>query len=181
MTVQERQRAYPPPGNLETRGRKPRKPVATSYQQCLPAHEVAVIGAALQILTRYMCDAHVFTTPDAVQDYCRLSIGSEPREHFAVMFLDAQHRFIAFEVLFVGTLTQTAVYPREVVLRALVHNAASVVLTHNHPSGSVHPSRADELLTVALRSALALVDVRVLDHVIVSPDAGISMAALGMV
>jgi DNA repair protein RadC len=99
---------------------------------------------------------------------------------FAVLFLDAQNRLIAMDELFRGTLTQTSVYPREVVLRALRHEAASVVLAHNHPSGTVQPSRADEALTQTLKAALALVDVRVLDHVIVAPGGALSMAEKGL-
>jgi DNA repair protein RadC len=100
---------------------------------------------------------------------------------FAVLFLDGAHRLIAMEELFRGTLTQTSVYPREVVLRALHHHAAAVVLAHNHPSGSVQPSRADEALTQILKAALGLIDVRVLDHVIVAPGASLSMAEQGLV
>jgi DNA repair protein RadC len=97
------------------------------------------------------------------------------------LFLDSQHKLLAFEELFRGTLTQTSVYPREVVLRALHHQAAAVVLAHNHPSGSVQPSRADEALTSTLKAALALVDVRVLDHVIVGTGEALSMAEKGLV
>ena len=100
---------------------------------------------------------------------------------FALLLLDSQHRLIALEELFRGTLSQTSVYPREVALRALHHHAAAVVLAHNHPSGSVQPSRADEALTQTLKAALALVDVRVLDHVIVAPGAALSMAEQGLV
>jgi len=100
---------------------------------------------------------------------------------FVVLFLDVHNRVLAVEEMFRGTLTQTSVYPREVLIRALHHNAAAVVLAHNHPSGSVQPSRADETLTQALRSALALVDVRILDHVIVAPGLSLSMAERGLV
>jgi DNA repair protein RadC len=97
-----------------------------------------------------------------------------------VLFLDSQQRLIALEELFQGTLTQTSVYPREVALRALRHQAACVVLAHNHPSGQVTPSAADEALTRTLQAALGLLDVRVLDHLIVAPGASFSMAASGM-
>ena len=97
-----------------------------------------------------------------------------------MLFLDHQHRLLVLEEMFRGTLTQTSVYPREVVLRALYHHSASVVLAHNHPSGSVQPSRADEALTQTLKSALALVDVRVIDHVIVSASDSLSMAEKGI-
>ena len=97
-----------------------------------------------------------------------------------MLFLDVQNRLLAMEELFRGTLTQTSVYPREVVLRALHHQASAVVLAHNHPSGSVQPSRADEALTQTLKTTLALIDVRVLDHVIVAPGEALSMAEKGL-
>jgi len=122
----------------------------------------------------------VFDSPDAVKQYLQLHIGSRPYEVFAVVFLDVQHRMIALEEMFRGTLTQTSVYPREVVTRAIHHQAAAVVLAHNHPSGNIEPSRADESLTQTLRAALALVDVRVLDHIIVSPGQSFSMAERGL-
>ena len=112
--------------------------------------------------------------------YLQLHLGGRPHEVFAVLFLDAQHRLIALEELFRGTLTQTSVYPREVVVRALHHHAAAVVLAHNHPSGDVTPSRADEMLTRTLQGALALVDVRVLDHVVVGAGGTLSMAQKGL-
>jgi DNA repair protein RadC len=102
-------------------------------------------------------------------------------EAFAVIFLDAQHRAITVEEMFRGTLTQTSVYPREVVKRALAHNAGAVILSHNHPSGSVEPSRADEVLTACLMQALSLVEVRVLDHVVVGGCQFLSMAARGLI
>jgi DNA repair protein RadC len=105
--------------------------------------------------------------PQAVADYLSLQIGGMDREVFGVMFLNAQHRLIAFEVLFQGTLTQTSVHPREVARRALELNAASIVVTHNHPSGVVTPSNADFLLTEALQRVMGLIGVRVLDHLIV--------------
>ncbi|WP_287924238.1 DNA repair protein RadC, partial [Diaphorobacter sp.] len=122
-----------------------------------------------------------FDSPQAVQHYLQLHLAGRTHEVFAVLFLDSGNRLIAMEELFRGTLTQTSVYPREVVLRALHHHAAAVVLAHNHPSGSVQPSRADEALTQTLKAALALVDVRVLDHVIVAPGAALSMAEQGLV
>ena len=122
----------------------------------------------------------VFDSPGTVKQYLQLHIGSRPYEVFAVLFLDAQHRLIVLEELFRGTLTQTSVYPREVVTRALHHRAAAVVLSHNHPSGSIEPSRADESLTQTLGAALALIDVRVLDHVIVSAGQSLSMAEKGL-
>lgn len=141
-----------------------------------------VIARALIILAgRMKQPVQTFTCPGDVKTYCQLKIGGLPHEVFMVLFLDVQNRVLAVEEMFRGTLTQTSVYPREVVIRALHHNAAAVVLAHNHPSGSVNPSRADETLTQTLRSALALVDVRILDHVIVSPTDTLSMAERGLI
>ncbi|MBC7503015.1 MAG: DNA repair protein RadC, partial [Herminiimonas sp.] len=108
------------------------------------------------------------SSPQAVKQYLQLLMGNRPHETFAVLFLDVKNRLIASEVLFRGTLTHTSVYPREVVKAALGHNAASVLLAHNHPSGSPDPSPADFSLTQAMKQALALVDVRVLDHFVVA-------------
>ncbi|MFN4115368.1 MAG: RadC family protein [Inhella sp.] len=116
----------------------------------------------------------------SVADYLRLQLGGLPHECFAVLFLDSQGRLIAMEELFRGTLSQTVVYPREVVQRALHHGAAAVILAHNHPSGVAEPSREDGLLTERLRAALALIDVRVFDHFVVSQGEAVSMAARGL-
>lgn len=121
-----------------------------------------------------------FTSPASVKDFLRLSIGSKDHEVFMVLFLDAQHALIAAVEMFRGTLSQTSVYPREVVKEALRLNAGGVILAHNHPSGAVEPSRADEYLTQTLKTALALVDVRVLDHVVVAQHSAMSMAERGM-
>lgn len=118
--------------------------------------------------------------PRAVQDFLRLKIGGLPYECFWVLFMDSQVRLIRAEELFRGTLTQTSVYPREIVKRALHFNAASVILAHNHPSGISQPSRADEALTNAIKACLSLVDVRVLDHIIVGEGESASMAAMGL-
>ena len=115
-----------------------------------------------------------------MKGYLRLKLAPKDHEVFAVLFLDCQNRVIEFEELFRGTLTQTSVYPREVVKAALMHNAAAVILCHNHPSGSATPSRADELLTQTLKQALALVDVRVLDHLVVTVGECLSMAERGL-
>ena len=144
------------------------------------AEIVAVLELARRALAEELKEKALFTTPQAVRDYLQLQLGSRPHEIFAVLFLDSQHRLIALEELFRGTLTQTSVYPREVVIRALALNAASVVLAHNHPSGAARPSRADEVLTQTLKSALALVDVRVLDHFVVTSSQAVSMAELGL-
>ena len=144
------------------------------------AELVAVLELARRALAQQMQERPVFDSPQAVRHYLQLQLAALAHEVFALVLLDSQHRLIAYEELFRGTLTQTSVYPREVVLRALRHQAAAVVLAHNHPSGSVQPSRADESLTQLLKSALALVDVRVLDHIIVAPGASLSMAEQGL-
>ena len=144
------------------------------------AQLVAVLELARRALAEQLKDKTIFDTPQAVRDYLQLQLGSRPHEVFAVLFLDSQHRLIALEELFRGTLTQTSVYPREVVVRALALNAASVVLAHNHPSGSAKPSRADEALTQTIKAALALIDVTVLDHFVVTSNLAVSMAELGL-
>ena len=145
------------------------------------AELVAVLELARRALTQQLTEQPAFETPGAVKDYLQLILGNRAHEVFAVLFLNAQNRLIAMEELFRGTLTQTSVYPREVVLRALHHHAAAIVMAHNHPSGSVQPSRADEALTQTLKTALALVDVRVLDHVIVGHGKALSMAEEGII
>jgi DNA repair protein RadC len=115
-----------------------------------------------------------------VRDYLQLLLGGRHQEVFLVLFLDTQHRVIASEELFHGTLNQTSVYPREVVKRALAHNAAAVILAHNHPSGVAEPSQSDQLLTSALKQALSLVDVRVLDHFVVAVGQTLSFAEKGL-
>ncbi|MCW5222869.1 RadC family protein [Verminephrobacter aporrectodeae] len=144
------------------------------------AELVAVLELARRALAQQLCERAIFDAPDTVKQYLQLQLAAKGHEVFAVLFLDNQNHLLALEELFRGTLTQTSVYPREVVLRALHHRAAAVVLAHNHPSGSVQPSRADEALTQTLKTALALVDVRVLDHVIVAPGQALSMAEKGL-
>ena len=145
------------------------------------AELIAVLELARRALAERLRERAVFDSPGAVGQYLQLHIASRPYEVFAALFLDAQHRLIAMEELFRGTLTQTSVYPREIAVRALHHHAAAVVLAHNHPSGSVEPSRADEALTQTVKAALALVDVRVLDQVIVAAGRTLSMAERGLV
>ena len=144
------------------------------------AELAAVLELARRAIGQQLKQCEVFSSPGAVKQYLQLHLAAKAHEVFAVLFLDAQNRLVAMEELFRGTLTQTSVYPREVVVRALKHEAASVVLAHNHPSGTVQPSRADEALTQTLKAALALVDVRVLDHVIVAPGDALSMAEKGL-
>lgn len=142
--------------------------------------EEKLIRAALRILRARLRAHNVLATPDAVKHYLRLQGQGLEHEVFAVMYLDSHDRLLDYERLFRGTLTQTAVYPREVVKRALAMNAASVILHHNHPGGLGRPSRSDEVLTKYLQAALALVDIRVLDHVITSDEGALSMAERGL-
>ena len=122
----------------------------------------------------------MLSDPAAVKQFLQLHLMHLRHEVFMVCFLDAQNKLLQAEEMFRGTLSQTSVYPREVVLKALHHHAAAVVLAHNHPSGSVQPSAADLTLTQTLRAALALVDVRVLDHIIVGQGQALSMAEQGL-
>jgi DNA repair protein RadC len=144
------------------------------------AELLAVFELARRALSQRLKEREAFQTPDAVKQYLQLQLAHKNHEVFAVLFLDSQNRMLALEELFRGTLSQTSVYPREVVMRALHHQAAAVVLSHNHPSGSVQPSRADEHLTQTLKASLALVDVRVLDHIIVGQGQTLSMAEQGL-
>jgi DNA repair protein RadC len=141
---------------------------------------VAVLELARRAMAEQLRARQVLDTPEALAHYLQLHLAHRGHEVFAVLFLDAQHRLIALEEMFRGTLAETSVYPREVVVRALDLQAAAVVLAHNHPTGLVRPSRADEALTRGLRAALGLVDVRVLDHVIVGPGQALSMAQQGL-
>ncbi len=145
------------------------------------AELIAVLELARRAMAQQLKEREVLNSPDTVKQYIQLHLSAKTHEVFAVLFLDAQHRLIAMEEMFRGTLTQTSVYPREVVQRTLHHDAAAVLLAHNHPSGSVQPSRADEALTQTLKAALALVDVRVLDHVIVAQGNSFSMAESGLI
>jgi DNA repair protein RadC len=145
-----------------------------------PASADEVLSQARRVLSRRVRRGATISSPQAVKDYLRLQIGVLEHEVFTVVFLDAQHRLIALREMFRGTVTQTSVYPREVVKEALAVNAAAVILAHNHPSGSTEPSRADEYLTQTLRTALALVDVRVLDHLVVAGGEVTSFAERGL-
>ena len=140
----------------------------------------AIFEMARRALQEQMQQRDALTSPQAVRDYLCLKLGNLSREVFMVLFLDAQNRVLAQEKLFAGTLTQASVYPREVVKRALHHNAAAVIFAHNHPSGVAEPSRADEQLTSALKQALGLVDVRVLDHFVIAGNVALSFAERGL-
>ena len=144
------------------------------------AELAAVIELARRALAQQLAQRPVFDHPTKVKDFLKLRLGSRSHEVFAVMFLDAQTRLLKLEEMFRGTLTQTSVYPREVVKRALDLHAASVVLAHNHPSGAAEPSQADAYLTQTLIAALKLVDVRVLDHFIVGESEVVSFAERGL-
>ena len=144
----------------------------------------AELGAVLEIarraLSQQLAAAPVFDQPTVAKQFVALTIGALGHEVFAVLFLDNQHRLLKHEEMFRGTLTHTSVYPREVARRALELNCAAVILAHNHPSGAAEPSRADELLTHSLKSALQLVDVRVLDHLVVGHGQVVSFAERGL-
>jgi DNA repair protein RadC len=141
-----------------------------------------VVREALYIIERELrrTDFSAMSSPEAVRDYLRLRIAPLGHECFVALWLDSQHRLIAADELFRGTLAQTSVYPREVVKAALQHNAAAVIFAHNHPSGVPEPSRADELLTQNLKQALSLIDVRVLDHFIAAGMKVVSFAERGL-
>jgi len=144
------------------------------------AQLAAVLELARRCLREEMRAGDALVSPGAVRDYLRLALGGRENEVFVVLFLDAQHRVLAIEELFRGTLTQTSVYPREVVKAALRANAAATIFAHNHPSGVAQPSQADELLTRSLRDALALVDIKVLDHFVVAGNQALSFAERGL-
>ena len=140
----------------------------------------AAVELAARTLTEQLTSRTSLTSPGAVRDLLRLKLAGLPHEVFICIYLDAQHRVIAVEELFRGTLTQTSVYPREVVKAALRANAAAVIFAHNHPSGVAQPSQSDELLTRNLREALALVEIKVLDHFIVAGNQALSFAERGL-
>jgi DNA repair protein RadC len=145
------------------------------YVQLMAVHELARRGMEEEIRRD-----DLLNSPARVRDYLRHRLGSLPHEVFVGLFLDAQNRLLAADDLFHGTLTQTSVFPREVLKRALHHNAAAVIFAHNHPSGVAEPSRADELLTRTLKEALQLVDIRVLDHLVVTQGETVSFAERGL-
>ncbi len=140
----------------------------------------AIFEMSRRALSEQLQQRDVFKSPQAVRDYLVLKLGSLTKEVFLVLFLDTQNRLLASEEMFSGSLSETSVYPREVLKRALHHNAASVIFAHNHPSGIAQQSQADELLTKQLKQALALVDVRVLDHFIVAGNNTLSFSERGL-
>jgi len=144
------------------------------------AQLAAVLELARRSLRENLQAGSALTSPGAVRDYLRLALGGRRHEVFVCIYMDAQHRVIDAAELFRGSLTQTSVYPREVVKAALAANAAAVIFAHNHPSGVAQPSQADELLTRQLKEALALVEIRVLDHFIVAGNQALSFAERGL-
>jgi DNA repair protein RadC len=140
-----------------------------------------VLKAARQVIGRSFRRGTSLSSPQAVRDFLSTKLADREHEVFAILLADSQNCLIEYVELFRGTLAQTSVYPREVVKLALVKNAAVAILAHNHPSGVAEPSRADELLTQTLKQALALVDVRVLDHFIVAADCTLSFAEMGLI
>ena len=144
------------------------------------AQFIAALELARRSIVERLRQGSALSSPSAVRDYLRLALASRPHEVFVCLWLDAQHRVIAMDDSFRGTLTQTSVYPREIVKAALAANAAAVIFAHNHPSGAAQPSQADELLTRNLKEALALVDVKVLDHFVVAGTQAISFAERGL-
>ncbi|OAK66540.1 hypothetical protein A3K87_07210 [Variovorax paradoxus] len=170
-------------GLYTAQGRSLHKLVCFAQDSSLPGCAQLLCGLRLarELLAEELRPGEAFRSLSAVSDYLKLHFAGQAHESFAVLFLDARHALLAFEDLFRGTLTQTEVYPREVLKRALRHNAAAVILAHNHPSGAVEPSAADLDVTEALKAALALIGVRVLDHFVVAGNRAVSMAERGLV
>jgi len=141
----------------------------------------AAFELARRALRETSAKGDALASPGAVRDYLRLTLENRAREAFVAVLLDAQNRVIAQEELFQGTLTQTSVYPREIVKCVMRHNAAAVIFAHNHPSGVAEPSQADQTLTETLKRALALIDVRVLDHFVIGRGMATSFAERGLI
>jgi len=163
--------------------------LSTLLNESMPSYDVQPKGrtklqVAKELVRRSLLETlrhrDVLSSPASVRDYLRMTLAGREYEVFMVLFLDAQHRVIDSEEMFRGTLTQTSVYPREVVKRSLFNNAAAVIFAHNHPSGIPEPSRADEALTQALKQALAMVDVKVLDHFVIAASGVMSFAERGL-
>jgi DNA repair protein RadC len=148
--------------------------------QAKTAQFAAAIELARRAMAEELKERSALTSPGAVRDYLRVALGHRRHEVFVCIWLDAQHRVMGIEEAFEGTLTQTSVYPREIVQSALRRNAAAVIFAHNHPSGVAQPSQSDELLTRSLKEALALIEVRVLDHFVVAGNQAISFAERGL-
>lgn len=145
------------------------------------ASEDALIARACTILDKRLRRGPMFDHPDDVRKYLKLQLQGHQNERFAVLYVDTTHRMMAYEVLFSGTVDRAEIHPRVIVQRALHHNAAAVVLAHNHPSGDPEPSAADRAITARIKQSLSLVDVRLLDHFVIGKGDPISMAAKGLV
>ena len=150
-----------------------------NYTFTLPVHSSQIVELASSILEASLIRGDLFSSPQCARDFAQLQLGALEHEVFGALFLDNRHRLIEFERLFTGTIGSTSVYPREVVKRTLAVNAAAVIFTHNHPSGDTDPSTADQTITKRLKDALALIDVRVLDHIVVSATETTSMSERG--
>jgi DNA repair protein RadC len=148
--------------------------------QAKSAQFAAAIELARRAMAEELRERSALTSPGAVRDYLRVALGHRRQEVFVCIWLDAQHRVIGIQEAFEGTLTQTSVYPREIVQSALRRNAAAVIFAHNHPSGVAQPSQSDELLTRSLKEALALIEVRVLDHFVIAGNQALSFAERGL-
>ena len=143
--------------------------------------EDVIVNWAIEILERRLERGEALTDPSKAGTYCAAKLRGYDREVFGVMFLDTRHRVKGFEILFYGTLDGAEVYPREVARAALRYNASAVIVTHNHPSGNSEPSAADRAVTLRLRDALALLEIRLLDHFVIGEGAPVSLAARGWV
>ena len=151
-----------------------------STRRYRPAVESEILKSAADLLAPRVI-GQILTSPEATRDFLRTKLAGLEHEVFCCLFLDQRHRVLVFEELFRGTIAGTAVYPREIVKRSLEHNAAAVILVHNHPSGVPDPSRADEVLTARLKDALSLVEVRVLDHLVVGREGIVSFSERGLI
>jgi DNA repair protein RadC len=151
------------------------------FDELRPATATEIIRAARRAMTRRVRRGTAMDSPTAVREFLAIKLGALEHELFAVLLLDSRHRLIDYVELFRGTIDGASVHPREVVKLALAHNAAALVLAHPHPSGAAEPSQADELITRRLRDALALVDIRVLDHIIIAGGEAISFAERGLI
>ncbi|MEJ8852172.1 RadC family protein [Variovorax rhizosphaerae] len=166
----------------EANGRSLQKLAYSARQSALPSFRRLATGLALaqELLCEELTTRSVFDTPTAVADFLKLHFAGQPYESFVVLFLDSRSSLIAFEEMFRGTLSQTSVYPREVLKRVLHHDAAAILVAHNHPTGCTEPSPADKALTRVLRDALNLIDVQLLDHWIVAGGQTLSFVQRGL-
>lgn len=147
----------------------------------VPAPSEVILEAARQVIDTKMQRGEKFTSPAAVKDYLRLKLAGYEHEVFAILMLDNQHQLIAYSEMFLGTIDSASIHPREIVKEVLSHNAAALIMAHNHPSGHPEPSAADRQITQRLKDALALVEVRVLDHIVVGGLQTASFAKLGLI